>query len=140
MEKIINVKLDSDELQLTISKNNEKYNISIEPLTSKVKALNDEMIKIAKIYFEDAYEANAEYLLNALDSKFWLQICKNSSLSEDFIEEYKDKVDWNWISRYQKLSKEFIEKHLNKIEFYCLCCNENVAPKIKSLIYKERLI
>ena len=53
----------------------------------------------------------------------WNDISRNKTLSEDFIEKYKDKVDWNEISFHQKLSERFIEKHADKVNWryitYC---------------------
>ena len=37
-----------------------------------------------------------------------IQFYKENILSEDFIKEFKDKVNWEMISCYQKLSVEFL--------------------------------
>ena len=37
-----------------------------------------------------------------------IQFYKENVLSEDFIREFKDKVNWHLISCYQKLSVEFL--------------------------------
>ena len=34
----------------------------------------------------------------------------DNDLSEDFIREFKDKVDWKYITKYQNLSKDFIRE------------------------------
>jgi len=38
-------------------------------------------------------------------------------LSEEFIEQNKDRVDWYWISMYQKLSEEFIERNSDLVDW-----------------------
>ena len=38
-------------------------------------------------------------------------------LSEDFIREFKNKVDWNWISVKQKLSENFIREFKDKVSW-----------------------
>ena len=40
----------------------------------------------------------------------WECISKHQKLSESFIREFQDKVNWNWISKHQKLSKSFIKE------------------------------
>ncbi len=56
-----------------------------------------------------------------LDLKAWIlssehvdfdDISSNYILSEEFIREFKDKLDWLLISEHQKLSMEFIEEFL----------------------------
>ena len=41
----------------------------------------------------------------------WRWISKHQTLSEDFIEKHKDRVNWWEISSSQKLSEDFIEKN-----------------------------
>ena len=41
-------------------------------------------------------------------------LSKGQELSEDFIIQYKNKLDWHDISKYQKLSKNFIRKFKDK--------------------------
>ena len=47
---------------------------------------------------------------------FWSEISKYQKLSEDFIREFKDRVNWNCISEYQELSYEFILEHISLIK------------------------
>lgn len=44
-------------------------------------------------------------------------------LTEEFIEEFKDKLNWRDISTYQKLSIEFLRKHVNDINWDDLVSN-----------------
>ena len=41
------------------------------------------------------------------DEEYWNEISENETLSEDFIREFKDRVNWIMISRFQVLSEEF---------------------------------
>jgi hypothetical protein len=42
--------------------------------------------------------------------KYWDEISARKKLSEDFIKEFKDKVNWDNISQFQKLSEKFIRE------------------------------
>lgn len=44
-------------------------------------------------------------------------------LTEEFIEEFKDRLNWRDISTYQKLSIEFLRKHVNDINWDDLVSN-----------------
>ena len=48
------------------------------------------------------------------------RISVRQKLSEDFIREFKDKVNWVYISQYQKLSEDFIREFKGKINWYCI--------------------
>ena len=51
----------------------------------------------------------------------------NNKLSEDFIIEFKDKVDWEYISKYQTLSEEFIRKFKNKVDWYWISKHQTLS-------------
>jgi hypothetical protein len=42
----------------------------------------------------------------------------DNTLSEDFIREFKDKVDWEFVSEYQDLSEDFIREFKDKVDWY----------------------
>lgn len=44
------------------------------------------------------------------NSDFWSRIVTHSTLSEEFIREYKDKFDMIYVVYYQKVSKEFVRE------------------------------
>ena len=46
-----------------------------------------------------------------------LEFYKKNKLTEDFIREFKDKVNWCYISYYQKLSEDFIREFKNKVNW-----------------------
>ena len=48
----------------------------------------------------------------------WSYISRYQELPEDFIREFKDKVDWCWISIYQKLSENFIREFKDKVDWF----------------------
>lgn len=57
------------------------------------------------------------------DLGFWIRVSESKSLSEEFIEEFEDKICWGYICLYN-LSEKFIEKHIDRlnwgsISFYC---------------------
>lgn len=51
----------------------------------------------------------------------WEKICRQYTLSEDVIREFKNQVDWDCITIYQKLSESFIEEFLDKLNWEFLC-------------------
>lgn len=48
------------------------------------------------------------------------EACEHHVFSEEFIEEMIDYVDWEKISEYQVLSKEFCLKHKHRVDWYYL--------------------
>ena len=50
----------------------------------------------------------------------WRALSEHQYLSEDFIREFKDKVNWNCISTYQRLSENFIREFKNKVNWNCI--------------------
>ena len=51
------------------------------------------------------------------DSEVWSVVSAFQELSEDFMCEYKDKLDWEEISQNQRFSKEFATRFKDKIEW-----------------------
>lgn len=68
----------------------------------------------------------------------WNEISFKYKLSEDFIEEYKDKLNWNWLSYHQTLSESLIEKNLIRISWEKISryqvLSENFLAKYKDQI------
>ncbi len=52
--------------------------------------------------------------------KNWKAVCSRQTLTEDFIEEFADKVDWHEISINQTLSEDFIRKFALKVDWDCI--------------------
>jgi hypothetical protein len=48
---------------------------------------------------------------------WWNSLCAHQKLSEDFIREFKDKVDWTYISIRQNLSEDFIREFQDKVDW-----------------------
>lgn len=59
----------------------------------------------------------------------WNSICEHQVLSEEFIEEFADKVDWKAVSFKQKLSKEMIHKYANKVDWRYIVANQKLDQK-----------
>ena len=59
----------------------------------------------------------------------WARLSLCESLTEDFIQEFKDKVDWTCISRYPHLSEDFIRRFADRVDWYYIsayqCLSEN---------------
>ena len=67
----------------------------------------------------------------------WSHISSHQKLSEDFIREFKDKVNWENISVYQKLSEDFIREFKDYINFEYLIGNKYCPPDIKFKYYRD---
>ena len=65
-----------------------------------------------------------EYYNSAFDWRDW-GFYSNNILSEDFIREFKDKVDWSAICRYQKLSEDFIREFKDKVHWGVVSIYQN---------------
>ena len=78
--------------------------------------LQDEVLEecVVDIIFE--YKKYMEWrdIIDKYDGK-WGNISTHQTLSEEFIHEYKDKLDWKCISFYQTLSEEFIREYQNRV-------------------------
>lgn len=60
---------------------------------------------------------------------FWSSICETQDLSEEFIEEFADKVNWKVISYRQKLSRRMIEKYADKLDWKYMIANQKFDQK-----------
>ena len=65
-----------------------------------------------------------EYYNPEFDWRDW-GFYSNNILSEDFIREFKDKVDWSAICRYQKLSEDFIREFKDKVHWGVVSIYQN---------------
>jgi hypothetical protein len=52
----------------------------------------------------------------------WEKLCSKQTLSEDFIREFKDKVNWECISYHQTLSEDFIREFKDKVYWPGISC------------------
>ena len=64
-------------------------------------------------------------------NQFWIAICIDFSLSEEFMIEFQHFLDWVAISRFQILSKEFIVQFSDKVSFRSLLINDKISQEIK---------
>ena len=55
-------------------------------------------------------------------------------LSEDFIREFKYKVDWDYISQCQKLSEEFIMEFKNEVNWYIIRVYQKLSEEFRKKI------
>ena len=72
---------------------------------------------------------NNQELVNELLKKYngnWQNISTHQTLSEDFIREFKDKVDWEGISYYQTLSESFIREFKDKVDWHWISKKQTV--------------
>ena len=57
----------------------------------------------------------------------WARLSLCESLTEDFIQEFKDKVDWICISRYSHLSEDFIRKFADRVDWYYISAFQHLS-------------
>lgn len=72
-----------------------------------------------------------EYYNPEFDWRDW-DFYANNTLSEDFIREFKDKVDWMAVCRYQKLSEDFIREFQDKIQWGVLSVYHDLSDSFKT--------
>ena len=60
----------------------------------------------------------------------WEILSIHQHLSEDFIREFKDKVDWNWISKYQHLSEDFIREFTDKVDWSWISMRQRLSENL----------
>ena len=60
-----------------------------------------------------------------------------NELSEDFIREFKDKVNWEILSFYQTLSEDFIRKLKNKVNWRGISKHQELSEKFIREFKKE---
>jgi hypothetical protein len=93
----------------------EWYNLTqynFETIQNKLKSANDSVwLKISQIVLFDDFIREFKKKLN------WSWISANQPLSEIFMGEFQDFVDWEAISQYQILSEEFIRDHQDKVNW-----------------------
>ena len=96
--------------------------------------LSEEIIRI----FIDKYKAHKK--LSIID---WNKISQYQILSENFIREFKDKVNWERISQYQTLSEDFIREFKDKVDWdsisKCQKLSEEFIEEFKHKIYWNKL-
>jgi type I site-specific restriction endonuclease len=87
----------------------EWYNVTqsnLETIQNKLKNTNDSVwLQIGQMALSDDFIRDFKEKLN------WDWISTNLPLNENFIEEFQDFVDWEAISEQQNLSEEFIRDH-----------------------------
>jgi hypothetical protein len=76
-------------------------------------------------------EEEIRKVINKLDYYDWYYISINQKLSENFIREFKNKINWINISRYQKLSEDFIRDFQDKIDWLNIRYNEELQVSDK---------
>ncbi len=80
---------------------------------------------------------STEFMDKHKDKVDWTFVSCLQKLSEPFIEKYKNFVDWSSISKFQKLSEGFIEKHKDKVNWMFVSCFQKLSePFIKKYAHK----
>ena len=59
------------------------------------------------------------------------KISRYQKLSEDFIREFKNRVEWGYISEFQKLSENFIREFKDKVDWYNIITNQELSKDFR---------
>ena len=59
----------------------------------------------------------------------WKSLSRHERLTEDFIREFKDKVDWDLIGQYQHLSEDFIWEFKDKVNWAAISERQRLSEK-----------
>ena len=75
---------------------------------------------------------------NANKDVDWSTLCMHMQLSEEFIEDFQDKVDWGNISYYQdNISEDFIAKFQDKIAWQFIAQRRQLSNEfIRKYLHK----
>ena len=82
---------------------------------------NSKKLKLSVLYWtyiSEFQKLSEEFIREFKDKVNWHNISENQILSESFIREFQDKVKWSTISKYQNLSESFIEEFQDKLNLY----------------------
>ena len=73
----------------------------------------------------------------------WRYVSSNQKLSEDFIREFQNKVDWVNVSIFQKLSEDFIREFQNEVDWEYICkfqkLSENFINEFRCQVHWEHI-
>lgn len=81
-------------------------------------------------YYASQYTLSEDFIEEFKDNIIWELVCQYSFLSEKLIVKYEKYIDWYAISRFQKLSLNLIEKYEKNINWYGLVNNPNLTQDI----------
>ena len=82
-----------------------------------------------KLKYEDYYDPTFDWG----DYDFYYE----NKLTEDFIREFKDKVDWFYISLSQELSEKFIKEFQDKVNWEYISEYQELSGSFKEEFKKE---
>lgn len=83
------------------------------------------------------YQKLSEDFIDEYKDKLqWIYLSSNQRLSEKFMEKHLDYLDWIYVSQYQKLSPEFMKKYENKLDWNCVLKYQKNIPGY--LVYKHK--
>lgn len=86
-------------------------------------------------YFQDLTE---QFMINFKDRLDWISISIHQNLTEPFMRKMKDYVKWNYAAENQKMSSDFIIEFYEQINYYCLVKSRHKDMKVlpETLIYE----
>jgi hypothetical protein len=91
---------------------------------------NDKYICFLQFSYYQSF--SEQFFDDYADRVDFYKISRYQQLSEAFIERHSQRVNWHNIGRYQKLSDEFIFRNLDKLNFRDLLVNKHMMHIIDS--------
>jgi len=88
---------------------------------------NSKKLKLSVLYWtyiSEFQKLSEEFIREFKDKVNWHYISHKQKLSESFIREFQDKVNWSYISAYQKLSESFIREFKDKVNWHNISENQ----------------
>ena len=105
----------------------EWYNLTqynLETLHNKLKKANDSVwLQISQMALSDDFIRDFKTKLN------WRWISANYPLNENFMEEFQDFVDLEAVSEYHKLSEDFIREFQDKVDWKKISRHQTFSEK-----------
>jgi hypothetical protein len=136
-----------------------RFNYSVDRLTCKIGMYNilkkyEVSEEFLRHYIENGYisgpnwwpvyrqKLSEQFMRDFRDRVDWMSISICQDLTESFMREMKDDVLWNYAAENQKMSKDFIIEFHDRINYYCLIKNKHKDMKKLSelLIYELSLV
>ncbi len=83
-----------------------------------------------------------QFMRDFKDRLEWMWVCIHQNLTESFMREMKDYVKWSYAAENQKMSPDFILEFSHRLNYYCLIKSRHKDMKVlpENLIYDLSLI
>jgi hypothetical protein len=113
------------------------YNLTqynLQTIQNKLKNANDCVwAPISQMVLSDDFIRDFKTKLD------WCWISTNSPLNENFIGEFQNEVDWEAVSQFQALSEQFIRHFQDNVDWELISMNQNLSENFIRIYLNNRL-